>query len=1331
MDNKKEILLKVKTDMGNSDKSISKLVENLNGLNQQVYALQLSQKALKDQIKVSEQAIQTYNDNVKAGRQNTEEQTRAYEQAKAALPNLQRELTITTEALKANKKEAQEQSRQIQNTIISQETYKDTLKGMAAQLSVEKDKLRQIKIAGGELTEEYKRQQEIVNTLNTKVSTLEQAYGVYTRNVGNYKSGVQELNEMLRQHLLKLGQLPEGTKEWEKEAQAVKDCTKQLDDLNKEQAKVDNNQQGFFAKAKKNWVALAGWVGAAIAAIRGLYNAIKGIIKTNIEFEQAQKNLQTILGLNNKEMAVMSDRAKELGKTTEYTASQVTDLQTALAKLGFSAEDINSMSESVLALATDLDAGLGEAAELAGATLRQFGLDAEDTEHVVDVLVKGANESALSFDKYRTALSQVAPVASAVGFDLEGVVSILGSLANVGMDASMAANSTRNILLKLADSNSDLAKSLSQPVKDIPTLVAGLKELQGRGIDVAEALELTDKRSVAAFASLLKNADAVQELNDKLADVDGYAIGIREERLQTVEGSIKLLQSAWEGFELAVMKSEGPLSRFFRKLADDINELTDAIEQNGKTEFQKNVEKYSRENVEIFTLITKDAQEQGSDARTDVKEYYDNQMQYFQDAANALQAEIDEAQGQIDEGVSKRDKKRLEKVIADNTHEIEIYRAKYQALKATYEQYEAEMNALKKKDEDDDDDDDDTTELTDQQKKKASQAALKELESNQKVYSAMLAQQKRYYNDASLTEQENEEQRWQHEQEWQKRSFEQKQSYEREKLRIQLQYDQITGEEYRNGLKALEIESETFYKDQEQNAIEHMTSITEKVTKALSGVDLGVEIKAVKEQYQELYAGLDAMVKNGLLTYEEASYYRVGLEQKEAREIKAIRERSKKEEEKRLQEEAQKRAEKLNTDLKLAWQNAEQQYQIRKRYLEQEMELYKASAAKRAELEQQLAALESEHMQAKIDRMNEYLTQVGEMFGSMNTIATNYSNTRVQEAEQQNEQEKAALDKRLKSGLMSQKQYDDKVAKLDADLAAKKAEETRKQAERQKALSVFEIALNTATAIMKIWAEVPKMDFGVSTVALTAVAAAMGALQLGAVLSEPLPKARKGGKIKGAKHEQGGVLVETEGEERIVAAEPAKAYPELLNLISYIGKKKGGKKSPLEPSMTSATESEERMLLDRNKRIVEQNEKVTQINRSNTLLDSIIRGSEILPGSNNDIRFRLGDVIRETDIRHLAMDEVRNSSMDNIISNVTRYGAIPDTGYALRYSEAQARAGASGQVAGNVEIDYERLGEVVAQRVGEEIKNLQVWLSLTELRDAQDNVVHLDELTRQ
>lgn len=1228
MADRKEILLEVKSNLQKTDTEVGKLVQSMTALNKQIYDLTASQKQLQGEISAGEKVIALYNKTVAEGKPVSDQLRQEFERATTSMDGWRSELTATSEALKAHKKEYGELSRQVQNTIISQETYKDTLKGMAAQLSVEKDKLRQIKIAGGELTDEYKRQQEVVNNLNTKVSTLEQAYGVYTRNVGNYKSGVQELNEQLRQHLLRLGTLKEGTKEWEAEASKIRKVTGELETLNREQQKLENSQQGFFQKAKAGWTAMLGWITAVVAAVVGLVKALGKMLKTNMEFAQQQKNLQTILGVTNDEMEVMTAHAKELGRTTEYTASQVTQLQIALAKLGFSADQIRAMSESVLALATDLDAGLGESADLAGATLRQFGLDAEDTSHVVDVLVKGANESALSFDKYRTALSQVAPVANAMGFNLEGVVSILGSLVNVGMDASMAANSTRNILLKLADTNSDLAKSLSQPVKDIPTLVAGLKELQARGIDVATALELTDKRSVAAFASLMKNADAVEELNKKLQDVDGYAIGIREERLQTTEGAIKMLQSAWEGFTLAVLNSEGKLSKFFRGLADDINILTDRIDPEGKArrDFEDLIQNYA----DGYNEIAKVAEEKGLDVAHALQTMFETEKKSMQERANEQQRIIKSMNHQIVATEDKREKKRLEQVKANAEAELATIRNNYQALKKAYEQIQkAREKASGTTTTGGNEEGGGGSTLSDAEKKQASQVALKELASSQKIYTAMLAQQKRYQNDAALSEEQNAEQRWQHEQDWQNRNFENQQTYEREKLRIQLQYDQITGEEYRNSLKALDIERETFYAEQEQKAVDHYTEITKKIVSAVAGTDVKAQIRAVEKEYKSLYDQLDAMVAAGQMTYEEATYYKIGLEQKKNAEIKKLRKQEKDEADKQLEAEAKKRADQLATDLKLAWQNAEQQYQIRKRYLEQELQLYKDNAAKRAELEEQLAALESTHWMQKIDRLQEYGNNVQEMLSSISTIATNTSNARVQEVEQQNEKEKAALDKRLKAGLISQRQYDDKVAKLDSELAQKKAEETRKQAEREKALAAFQIVLNTAAAIMKIWAEVPKMDFGVSTVALTAVAGAMGALQLGAVLSEPLPKARQGGKIEGAKHEQGGVLVETEGEERIVAARPAKAFPELLNLISYIGKNAG----------------------------------------------------------------------------------------------------VPDTGYALRRAEAE-RAAVSG--AGSaVEIDYNRLGEVVGQQVGEAIKNLQVWLSLTELRDAQDNVVHMDELTRQ
>ena len=90
-------------------------------------------------------------------------------------------------------------------------------------------------------------------------------------------------------------------------------------------------------------------------------------------------------------------------------------------------------------------------------------------------------------------------------------------------------------------------------------MIDGLKKLRARGIDLAGTLELTDKRSVAAFNTFLNGADDVKELHDALQDVDGAAKSIAEERLNTVEGSIKLLQSAWEGLVLSFYNSKGTI----------------------------------------------------------------------------------------------------------------------------------------------------------------------------------------------------------------------------------------------------------------------------------------------------------------------------------------------------------------------------------------------------------------------------------------------------------------------------------------------------------------------------------------------------------------------------------------------------------------------------------------------------------------------------------------------------------------------------------------------------------------------------------------------------
>lgn len=324
---------------------------------------------------------------------------------------------------------------------------------------------------------------------------------------------------------------------------------------------------------------------AAWMAIRGLFSTLNNGIQKIRDFEQANADLGTIVGANADELKRLTDSALELGRTTEYTASQVTQLQTELAKLGFGTQSIETMQKPVLQFATAVGASLPDAAALAGATLRSFGLNVSDTEDVLATLAVATNRSALSFSYLKTAMSIVSPVANTFGFSVRDTAALLGTLADAGFDASSAATATRNILLNLADANGKLAQSLGAPVRTLPDLVSGLQRLRDRGIDLAETLELTDKRSVAAFNTFLNGSDNLRRLRENLEDVNGELGRIAEDRLNTVEGSIKLLQSAWEGFVLSFYNSRGTIKSvidFITSGIEGINNLLDPDAQKNK-----------------------------------------------------------------------------------------------------------------------------------------------------------------------------------------------------------------------------------------------------------------------------------------------------------------------------------------------------------------------------------------------------------------------------------------------------------------------------------------------------------------------------------------------------------------------------------------------------------------------------------------------------------------------------------------------------------------------------------------------------------------------------
>lgn len=303
---------------------------------------------------------------------------------------------------------------------------------------------------------------------------------------------------------------------------------------------------------------IASWVGWT-AIISTTIKLIKDAFGTMVEFERKLSSLQAVVGVNGEAMKDLSAQAIELSRNTRYTAESIVELQLAMAKLGFTADEIKASTKAVADFALATGSDTSEAAQLAVNALNIFGASAQEIDRYVSAMAVSTYRSALSFDYLQTSFSTVAPVARQFGFTIEDTLALLGTLADSGFRASEAATATRNILLRLADSNSKLAQSLKEPVTDLPSLVRGLKELEASGVDLAQTFEITDKRSVSAFNTFLKGADSILVLRDAVTDVNDEFKAAAETMDNNVAGSLQHLKASWDALMLSFSGSTGVL----------------------------------------------------------------------------------------------------------------------------------------------------------------------------------------------------------------------------------------------------------------------------------------------------------------------------------------------------------------------------------------------------------------------------------------------------------------------------------------------------------------------------------------------------------------------------------------------------------------------------------------------------------------------------------------------------------------------------------------------------------------------------------------------------
>jgi len=283
-------------------------------------------------------------------------------------------------------------------------------------------------------------------------------------------------------------------------------------------------------------------------AVGSLGQVIASGIKTIKEYEQQMANVKAITGATEEEFQKLNKLARELGASTQFSAVEVAQLEQELAKLGFTTPQILDASEAILQLAVATGSDLAQSAKVAAATVNGFGLQAKDTQLVVDVMAKSFTSSALDLSKFETAMSAVAPVARVVGMSIQETTASLGVLVDAGFDASTAGTALRNILLDTQKAGISVSQAFNTIKKSADPSSA--------------ALDLFGKRGAAVALTLANSTDKTAEFTKKLMQAQGAAEAMAKVVGDTLEGDVKRLSSAWDDLILNLGdSSDGIFSR--------------------------------------------------------------------------------------------------------------------------------------------------------------------------------------------------------------------------------------------------------------------------------------------------------------------------------------------------------------------------------------------------------------------------------------------------------------------------------------------------------------------------------------------------------------------------------------------------------------------------------------------------------------------------------------------------------------------------------------------------------------------------------------------------
>lgn len=417
-----------------------------------------------------------------------------------------------------------------------------------------------------------------------------------------YEASQKESAKLEREHQKLAQSLQSGEKSAAVQAQKLDEMSKSLqqagvntDNLSERQTKLqsalDRTQKAQARLSSIREQLTWGNFKADFMKSAAIVQAFRKPIQVTMNFDQAMAQVRAVKTMTDEEFARLETQAKDLGASTQFSATQAANTQENLARAGMSITDITAALPAVLSMAGAEGMDLAQAGSIIAKGLGGMSLAGDLAPRLADVLAYTSSSSNTNIAEIGDAFKVAAPVLSKQGATMEQIASYIGVMANKGYTGSEAGNALASTTMRLAN----LPNKAKEKLLGVGLDPRRFKTKEGRMVELPEIMKMIDSamkaknlgefeqldilsevfgknqgKAMSAFLSASTAGQADTMKNGVYNDSFGKAAEMNRTRNNTLKGDITALSSAWEGLMIAIGK---PLDAVNRSVVQVVTEL--------------------------------------------------------------------------------------------------------------------------------------------------------------------------------------------------------------------------------------------------------------------------------------------------------------------------------------------------------------------------------------------------------------------------------------------------------------------------------------------------------------------------------------------------------------------------------------------------------------------------------------------------------------------------------------------------------------------------------------------------------------------------------------